>query len=342
MAPDLVELYESSSLRVPRPIRVKQPFPLLRTPDPEAYLAWANPDRGPLPQYMLETVAREPRAANALEISERGVQSNMPGDSLLPQVPLVDVGADHSLSEWMCCPFEVSNLREFSESRQRIGTPLVDRPASAGKVPPPLEKIDLLGGNGTWRQKRAEVEFECRRVQEEERLQHEKLDQEERRRLRAKFEERKRRLKLEDDQRRREEQERLRRQDEERRYQRLLDEEEARLRREEEERLRLAKLPKPCFACNASGSCLGCGGKGQVPSLYLAPKVEVQLSHRLDYGRSFQGCESCGGTFKGMIGNIERGSGCCSACGGVGEIPPVVEQDEPAVERTKTMPRFVF
>merc|ERR1712039_42840 len=103
------------------------------------------------------------------------------------------------------------------------------------------------------------------------------------------------------EQRRLEELERQRRLEEERERQRLLAEEEARLRREEEERRRLARLPKPCLACNGTGACPGCNGSGQLPNLYLAPKIDNKIKHRMDYGRSFHGCGTCGGNPKLIV-----------------------------------------
>lgn len=205
-------------------------------------------------------------------------------------------------------PAEAASLREVSLSRGRKNWLTSDNQ----KIPCkdiPLELIDFLGGNGSWRQRKAEVEFERRRVEEEEQKRIERKRREELRRRREEDERKRLITEEEDRQRWREERERRRREEEEQARRKREEEDQKRLRLEEEERQRLARQPRQCKVCHGDGKCTTCHGKGYVSSMFLSQKVEEETpgsyclnrvcKSTINYGRLHQGCESCGGIAKG-------------------------------------------
>jgi len=210
------------------------------------------------------------------------------------------------------------NLRQFSPSRRRM---LAERPSSAPQLDPrDLEEVDLLGGNGRWRQKKAKDEFQRRAIEEEERRKRQKILEEEKQRRRAAQAER-RRKQLEEERRQvKLEQERMRREKEEKEERKRQQEEKARLRMDEEERARLARQPRPCEACHGQGKCTTCLGKGGVFAMFLAPTVKDE--GLADFGRMMQGCEECGGCRQNIIGQLRLGTGKCLVCSGFGKIWP--------------------
>lgn len=187
--------------------------------------------------------------------------------------------------------------------------------------------VDLLGGNGLWRQKRAQEEWARQTALREEQERERKL-REERLRQRRAEEERRRKIA--------EEKERQRLLEEQRR-ERLLQEERERKRREEMERERLRKLeeerqwrlrqPRTCPACNGSGRCPSCLGEGFLYVVYLAPKVQSGEEMRetgtsaSQYGKRPRGCEACDGAGDGASwGAFEKGTGRCATCSGRGKV----------------------
>lgn len=210
-----------------------------------------------------------------------------------------------------------------------------------GKVTPrevkredPLEEVDLLGGNGRWRQRKAEIEFEKRRIEDEERHR-EALRLKERERRKAVEDEERRRRQLQESERiYREEKERQKREVEEKERRRLLEEERERIRKEEEEKKKQAKKPKSCGMCGGDGKCKECGGRGNILSLTLAPKFPQSpvLAKGSHYGRMPRGCEACGENHKHFSGDLWRGSGICPTCDGNGLVKDLLDLAQTAVK----------
>lgn len=212
------------------------------------------------------------------------------------------------------------SLRQYSLERKRLPP---ERPSSSPQLDPAdLEEIDLIGGNGRWRQMRAKEEFQRRAVEEEERRRRLKILEEEKQRRRAAQAER-RRKQLEEERRQvKMEQERMQREKEDKEDRKRHQEERERKRREEEERQWLARQPKPCETCNGGGKCGTCLGKGTIFGLFLAPTVEDRCI--ADFGRVVQGCDECGGCRQNIIGQLRSGTGKCAVCCGHGKIWPNV------------------
>lgn len=199
-----------------------------------------------------------------------------------------------------------------------------DRPVTAPHLDPAnLTPADLIGGNGRWRQRKAEVEFEKRRLQELEVLREQRAKAEKLRK-RQELKEEKRRKQLEELRKEREAQkERLRIEAIEKAEREAQWAEKERLRKEEEHREWLARQPYECDVCNKTGRCRGCEGQGQFFSMFLVP--EVGQPGLNEFGRMPQGCEDCGGQRQNLQGKLRVGSGKCSYCGGRGMIWPIVE-----------------
>eukprot|EP00927_Polykrikos_kofoidii_P012357 TRINITY_DN15326_c1_g1_i1.p1 TRINITY_DN15326_c1_g1~~TRINITY_DN15326_c1_g1_i1.p1 ORF type:complete len:274 (+),score=69.76 TRINITY_DN15326_c1_g1_i1:111-932(+) len=214
------------------------------------------------------------------------------------------------------------NLRDFSLSRKKLS---LGRPASVTTFrTDQLEEIDLLGGNGGWRQRKARDEFERRRVEEEQRRYEQlKRETEKRRRGQAK-EERRRKQQQEEENARLEKEKKKRDAEEERRRLKREQEERERLRKEEEENDRRRRLPTTCQTCDGSGICQACEGKGHVFGLYLVQQVG-HVESTQDYGKLMQGCTTCGGYMQGTRGALLQGSGKCPPCDGLGKIWPKID-----------------
>jgi len=209
-------------------------------------------------------------------------------------------------------------LRQYSEDRKRLLS--ARRPQSARLHSWPLEYIDLLGGNGRWRQRKAMQEWERKQHEEEELRARKREEEAARRRRKVELEARKKKQAEEEERQRRQERERQRFEAEEQERKRLEEEERKRLLREQQEREWLARQPKLCDRCGGSGQCLTCGGSGNVSALYLVSRVTDESL--LQYGRPLQGCDECGGRRQGILGELLRGSGLCYACAGSGKIAP--------------------
>mmetsp|Transcript_56615 Transcript_56615/g.132855 ORF Transcript_56615/g.132855 Transcript_56615/m.132855 type:complete len:370 (-) Transcript_56615:48-1157(-) len=209
-------------------------------------------------------------------------------------------------------------LRQYSSDRKRLLS--ARRPQSARLHSLPLEYIDLLGGNGRWRQRKAMQEWERKQHEEEELRARRREEEAARRRRKVELAARKKKQAEEEERQRRQERERQRLEAEEQERKRLEEEERKRLLKEQQEREWLARQPKTCDRCGGNGQCLNCGGSGNVSTLYLVSRVTEESL--LQYGRPLQGCDECGGRMQGILGEVLKGSGLCYACGGSGKIAP--------------------
>jgi len=213
------------------------------------------------------------------------------------------------------------NLRQYSSVARHItGT------KKAGPPEITYGRIDEIGGNGRWRQKRAAEFFARKAIEDAEAERLERIKREEKARRRRELEERRRRHQEEMDRKDREERERRRREAEERERQQREAEERERRRREAEERERQRRAPKMCQTCMGTGHCQVCMGKGTYFSVFLVNTVDA-LSI-LEYGKKIQGCHNCGGYAQGVRGDIMKGSGKCPACKGYGKIWPVIDDSK--------------
>jgi len=211
------------------------------------------------------------------------------------------------------------NLRQFAYDKKHI---LPERPASTGKLLP-LEKIDLLGGNGRWRQRKAKVLYDQRAIEEAEARRQQKLIEAERARKQELREKRRKAQIKEEEDRRRDDRERGRREAEEREQKRREADERKRLEREEEEREWLRRQPKMCPVCEGNKLCKKCHGKGYFFCMFLVEKVDEDSL--LQHGRMHQGCEDCGGYRHNILGDLKKGTGRCANCNGVGKITPKLD-----------------
>merc|ERR1712039_663731 len=219
--------------------------------------------------------------------------------------------------------------RQYSHERKKIPVP---RPSSAPKIE--LEHIDVIGGNGRWRQRLAQIEWQRREVEEKERLEKLKLLEQEKARRQAMLAERKRKQLEEERRQVLAERERQKREQEEREEKKRLQEEKERARREREHEEWLARQPKTCETCSGNCKCITCLGKGTVFSMFLVSKVAQQNSIT-DFGRAIQGCDDCGGYKHNIMGSLKCGNGLCASCGGHGKIWPDLAQAK------GSRPRFV-
>jgi len=215
------------------------------------------------------------------------------------------------------------NLRDFSLSRKKIGPdPSMHEPLR--KVAS-YEKIDLIGGNGSWRQRKAVLDFERRRVEEEELKRQERLREMEQQRRRAERREQRRKVKEREETKRREEEQRQLEEGRQRELVRQQQQESARLRRQEEEAERQRRMPVQCTVCEGSGTCQTCSGKGHLYATHLVSSVST--GSLMQYGRNLQGCTNCGGCRQGIRGDLQKGVGKCPECCGLGKIWPHLDSE---------------
>jgi hypothetical protein len=213
----------------------------------------------------------------------------------------------------------VYNLRQYSVERGRIAPE-----SSAAEVGAfhPLNQVDLVGGNGRWRQKRAKEQWALNQAEAEKQRRERQVLEDERRRRREEREARRRKQEEEEQQRQRALEEKMRMerlaQDEKERQ----EEEERRLKAAQEQSEWLARQPKTCTTCVGSGRCTHCGGKGVFFATFLASSVGVDS---MDFGRAPQGCPECGGCAQNILGALVQGSGNCHMCNGVGMVTPKVD-----------------
>lgn len=242
------------------------------------------------------------------------------------------LGSDSSpslgLSKTVAC-----NLREYSLNRARLK---LEKPEIFKDSP--LEIIDLHGGNGRWRQRKAKVEFAKRAIEEEEARRQSQLRELERRRRKAEQERtRKQAQEMELNKRKKErEQKRLDaiRAEEKRREA----EENERLRKQHEHEEWLRRQPKMCETCQGTGKCQMCGGKGYDFVMFLIPEVSTVTSR--EHGKVMQGCEECGGLRHNIVGDLRLGSGKCVPCAGVGKVTPVIEDSKGPSRRKYAQMQF--
>eukprot|EP00403_Amphidinium_massartii_P005684 CAMPEP_0178379778 /NCGR_PEP_ID=MMETSP0689_2-20121128/5121_1 /TAXON_ID=160604 /ORGANISM="Amphidinium massartii, Strain CS-259" /LENGTH=369 /DNA_ID=CAMNT_0019999897 /DNA_START=48 /DNA_END=1157 /DNA_ORIENTATION=- len=215
------------------------------------------------------------------------------------------------------------DLRQYSLDRKRLLG--VQRPKSARveSLACPLEYIDLLGGNGRWRQRKAILEWERRQAEEEEMRAQWRIEEEARRKRKVELEMRKKKQAEEEERRRQEERDRQKREAEEAERRRFEEEERKRLLREQQEREWLARQPKTCDRCGGTGQCIKCRGTGNNSALFLVSRVTNETL--LQFGRPTQGCDECGGRRQGILGELIKGSGSCYACAGTGKIAAKTE-----------------
>lgn len=212
------------------------------------------------------------------------------------------------------------SLRQYSLEKKRIA------PEKTASVPSfTLEEIDRLGGNGRWRQRRAEEDFKQKQIEEIERMRQQKTIEEAKLKRKKELEAKRRRQLEEEERQRRAEREKEQREREEREEEQRQHEERERIRKEEEEREWLARQPKTCTTCSGSGSCVTCEGKGHMFAMFLVHAVQKANVNNVDYGRVLQGCDDCGGYRHNVMGDLKKGSGRCAACDGVGKIAPKID-----------------
>lgn len=217
------------------------------------------------------------------------------------------------------------NLRDFSTSRSKVKLePPPPDPLHKAKS---LEKIDLIGGNGRFRQRQAEEEFERRRIEEEERLLCEKQAEAQRQRKQAARLEQRRRVQEDEDRRRRMEEARKLEEQLHKKRLREKEQERERLRKAHEASERERRAPKTCQTCSGSGVCQLCNGAGIQFALHLVS--HVTSASLKDFGKTQQGCTDCGGCRQGIRGELKKGSGKCNQCMGYGKITPTIIDDEP-------------
>ena len=227
------------------------------------------------------------------------------------------------------CIVAAHNLRQYSLDRHRI---VLERKGSAPDFSH-LDRIDLIGGNGRWRQKRAEDEFARRAIEEEKRLREQQEAEEKRRQRKLEIKARKRRQQEEEERRREEERERQRL--EEIRFEELkqIEQEKKRIEKEREEKDREARQPKTCPVCNGTGKCIVCLGSGINSTLFLAAFIDRANGYK-GYGRVAQGCDNCYGFKQNVMAELKRGTGRCPNCDGWGKIRPDIDLTSPG-GRTK-------
>jgi len=229
------------------------------------------------------------------------------------------------------------NLRLCSKGRRGVAALPTEGAATAVRMSHPLGEIDLVGGNGRWRQKRAKEQWIVDQAEAEKQRVERQILEDEKTRRREEREARRRKQQEEDSQRMRALEDKARRErlaQEERDRQ---EEEEKRKKAAEEHEDWLARQPKTCTTCVGSGKCTYCGGKGFFFAMFLAPSVGTHETTG-DFGRAQQGCPECGGCAQNIRGDLIQGSGRCHKCDGVGMVTPeVVQKQRNSVCRSMTM-----
>lgn len=207
------------------------------------------------------------------------------------------------------------NLRQYSLGRRHIALPA--RPDCAHSAAD-LQMIDYLGGNGKWRQKKAQEEFKRREQETLLKRRQDEIFAREKERRREEVAAWRHRQKEEEEARHQEIERHNREVEQQLAEERRLREESLEKKRRAAERARLALMPKPCEPCSSTGKCPACSGKGHTPTAFLSPNVDRQT--RIDFGLRLQGCKACGGFPHNVTGELRPGTGRCTACGGTGAI----------------------
>eukprot|EP00933_Yihiella_yeosuensis_P033355 TRINITY_DN27083_c0_g1_i1.p1 TRINITY_DN27083_c0_g1~~TRINITY_DN27083_c0_g1_i1.p1 ORF type:complete len:444 (+),score=88.08 TRINITY_DN27083_c0_g1_i1:81-1334(+) len=209
----------------------------------------------------------------------------------------------------------------------------------------PLTVTDLAGGNGRWRQRKAEAEFAKREIQEADDRRQESLKRERERLRQLEEEEKSRRIQLEMQQEIQAELARRRREEEEEAKLRFEEREKQRKKLEEEMLRRLKYARKPCQKCDSSGVCMLCKGDGYHFKLLLSPQIVstskyVATKNRTElYGSVPFGCKGCANAseYGKVSGDLWKGNGVCPTCRGVGSLPSDAAIADMATEAAKTL-----
>mmetsp|Transcript_73957 Transcript_73957/g.158497 ORF Transcript_73957/g.158497 Transcript_73957/m.158497 type:complete len:273 (-) Transcript_73957:48-866(-) len=213
------------------------------------------------------------------------------------------------------------SLREYSLNRKRLPPPR----SSSQPALHVLSEEDLAGGNGRWRQRKAEEEWRRKDIEMQEQQRLQKIKEKEMAVRKARKEETRRKALEEEKRQVLAERARKKKEQEDLEAETRRQEERLRMRREEEKREWFAKQPKTCETCKGMKKCVTCLGKGHVFSLFLVPQVGKESKEPMvDFGRLLQGCEDCGGYRQNTMGQLRMGSGLCAACNGVGKISPEI------------------
>jgi len=191
----------------------------------------------------------------------------------------------------------------------------------------PMEQIDLIGGNGNWRQIKAIAQFKIKdEIAKEEKKQNAIKEQKKKERA-AELADRRRKHQAEEEQRWQDEREQKRLNQIERERVQRENEEKIRLDREAAEEERRRRMPKTCETCDGSCKCQECMGEGYTCATFLVSMKNTELgglgaSTAFDHGRVYQGCDKCGGYSHNMLGDLKKGTGDCPVCNGHGKIWP--------------------
>jgi len=233
-------------------------------------------------------------------------------------------------------------LRKYAVQMKHHPGERVPRASAGDQLEIPIEKIDLIGGNGHHRQMKAEEEFKRRRLEEEEQRRQDLLKAAAKKKKALDREDRRKKFQEEEERRWQEEREQKRRDAIEKEEQRLKEEEKARLAAEVKTEEKRKRMPRTCETCDGTCKCQECMGKGYVFSIFLvSSKSDDQKD--MEHGRVYQGCDKCGGYSHNMLGELKKGTGQCAGCQGLGKIWPVIE-DMPASPKgviTKSTTQFM-
>jgi len=207
------------------------------------------------------------------------------------------------------------SLREYSQMKKRV--PL-EKSSSQPIIT--VEEIDRIGGNGRWRQRKAEEHFKMKQVEELERLRSQRTLEEERKKRRQDLENKRRRQQQEEEQKRQAKVQREKDELEMREMEQQRLNKRERMFKEQQEKEVAARQPVPCEACNSTGVCTSCEGKGTQWAVFLSSQVEK--TGAMGFGKAPQGCEDCGGCRQNIVGELVTGSGLCPDCNGKGQVWP--------------------
>lgn len=226
------------------------------------------------------------------------------------------------------------SLRKYAVQVKHLPGERAPRSFQGDQLEIPIHEIDLIGGNGKWRQIKAEEEFKRRRQEEEEQRRQELMKAAQKKRRQAELAERRKRQLEEEERRWQEEMEQKRLAKEEAERLKKEAEDKARRERQEAEEERRRRLPRTCDVCGGSGRCQECHGKGHIFHLLLIGQVGQENGSSyprtaMEHGRVHQGCENCGGYSHNMLGELKKGTGDCPCCNGTGKIWPVIEPPTP-------------
>jgi len=218
------------------------------------------------------------------------------------------------------------SLRKYAVSVAHIPGDRPIRSFAGDPLELPIEKIDLIGGNGKWRMLKAQEEFKRKEDEDRERRRQERIKAAEKTRRQVELADRRQKHQEEEERRWQEEREQKRRDQLERERVQREHQEKLRLEREEREEERRRRMPKTCETCDGSCKCQECMGKGYVFSIFLCSRVTDDDRNlggtSMDHGRKHQGCDKCGGYSHNMLGELKKGTGECANCNGLGKIWP--------------------